>query len=260
MFGIFIKIPNILIANINIFNINIRNKYVRYFYKKILLKVVLIGLNFLAKIKIISSCYASREILKGFSVEGTSYEHRKGFFPILFVYPGFFQSEKFFKKENLMDLKIKSQYLDKANIFLNEMSSGIIFFVHIRMGDYIDYVVLGKKDSRLPFKYYQKQIKSLQKKNKKCSFVFLTDDLDYVRENFNWVENSAFSKESVFVDFAIMTLCDGGIMSNSSFSWWGSYFNSDSKILIAPKYWTGFKSGIEFPKGISPSFADVVNI
>jgi hypothetical protein len=62
----------------------------------------------------------------------------------------------------------------------------------------------------------------------------------------------------MYVDFCILTLCDGGIMSNSTFAWWGGFLMKKGP-LIAPKYWFGFKSKVEFPRGISPSFAEIVN-
>jgi hypothetical protein len=39
--------------------------------------------------------------------------------------------------------------------------------------------------------------------------------------------------------FALMTLCEYGVCSNSSFSWWGAYLMKNKKIVIMPKYWYG---------------------
>ena len=37
-----------------------------------------------------------------------------------------------------------------------------------------------------------------------------------------------------------MSLCNHNIMSNSSFSWWGSYLNlNENKIVIVPSVWFG---------------------
>jgi hypothetical protein len=85
----------------------------------------------------------------------------------------------------------------------------------------------------------------------------MTDDVDYVEKNYSWVKNSTVSRNNMYVDFALMTLCDGGIMSNSSYSWWGAYLSKGRSNTVAPKYWLGFKSRKEYPLGILPSFAEI---
>jgi hypothetical protein len=64
----------------------------------------------------------------------------------------------------------------------------------------------------------------------------------------------------MFVDFAIITLCEYGIMSNSSYSWWAAYLMKNRKKVFSPKYWLGWKSEQVYPLGITPSFADVVEV
>lgn len=37
-----------------------------------------------------------------------------------------------------------------------------------------------------------------------------------------------------------MSLCNNNIISNSSFSWWGAWLNTnENKIVIGPKIWFG---------------------
>ena len=40
-----------------------------------------------------------------------------------------------------------------------------------------------------------------------------------------------------FVDMCMMSLCDGHIIANSSFSWWGAWIGQGK--TVAPKKWFG---------------------
>ena len=37
-----------------------------------------------------------------------------------------------------------------------------------------------------------------------------------------------------YYDLCLMTLCDGAIISNSSFSWWGAWLQNNSRDIISP--------------------------
>ena len=39
-----------------------------------------------------------------------------------------------------------------------------------------------------------------------------------------------------YIDLCLMTMCDGHIIANSSFSWWGAWLSKSRKI-IAPSGW-----------------------
>lgn len=84
---------------------------------------------------------------------------------------------------------------------------------------------------------------------KNVYFIFLSDEPETIEREFIYLKNKTISKGNHFgTDFAIMTKCDAGILSASSFSWWGSYLMKNRDLVIAPKYWLGFASLENCPK------------
>jgi hypothetical protein len=64
--------------------------------------------------------------------------------------------------------------------------------------------------------------------------------MEWVNKNFN-SENFIMSEfNNEIDDFTLMTMCNNVIISNSSFSWWGSYLNrNNNKKVITPNRWFG---------------------
>ena len=148
---------------------------------------------------------------------------------------GYFQSEKYFEKDYIRDLfsidNSTLQYINKkyGELFRDEINS-----LHIRRGDYL------KRPQRQPIcslRYYKSAI-NLLGGNKR--YLVLSDDIEWCKKHFKG-NNFFFSeKEDPIVDLYLQTMCNNNIISNSSFSWWGAWLNSNSqKKVIAPKQWFG---------------------
>lgn len=188
------------------------------------------------------------------------FEKQKGILNITIVNTDFYQSEKLFDP-NKLKLQLKSKYIKAAQDFLRKIPENFTkVFVHIRRGDYVSEVFLGERGIVLPKRYYENAMKKISDEVENPFYVFLSDDPAYVEDCFSNLTNKIISYNNMYVDLAIMSLCEYGIISNSSFSWWGAYLMKKRKKVIFPKYWYGWKSKVEFPVGIFPDWAEILDV
>ncbi len=159
------------------------------------------------------------------------YKERKGFLPITYAY-GYFQDEKFFDKEICKKIFIKKQYIQEGNDFIKHFKIPTNpYFIHIRHGDYSNEAVL-------PVEYY---IDALTRFDKNNFYILIGDDPQWYKNNLcKYIKNYVISDQNLIIDLYLMTQCYGGIISNSTFAFWGAYFCKHKDIIIAPKYWTGY--------------------
>lgn len=150
---------------------------------------------------------------------------------------GFFQSENYFanNKKEIIDLfTIDEDYINiiKELLPIFDKPDKPITSVSIRRGDYL---TKSKYHNILPFDYYNQAIKYVGD----SYFVFISDDMNWVKNNFN-DKNYYFPLfKNELLDFILITMCDNNIIANSTFSWWGSYLNKKNPLVIAPKNWFG---------------------
>lgn len=85
--------------------------------------------------------------------------------------------------------------------------------------------------------YYKKAISLFPDKN----FVVFTDDIEKARKVVNI--DCPYICGDPMVDFYLMSKCDGGIISNSTFSWWAAWLGGGE--VTIPKKW--FTSKAPYP-------------
>jgi len=151
---------------------------------------------------------------------------------------GYFQSEKYFlenKQEILSLFKMDentSTYLQKkyGNILNTDTCS-----IHIRRGDYLN------KQNYHPVQEIDYYYKSLNKVGYDKHFLIFSDDINWCKENFDFIPNKTFiSDNEDYQDIYLMSMCKNNIIANSSFSWWGAWLNQNvDKKVIAPSKWFG---------------------
>lgn len=218
-------------------------------------------LKLAARLRLFSWYRPVRVYRKGVDFEIGEVISQRGILPVTVIFPGYFQSEIFFDPDAMAGLKIKAEHLYEARRTLasiNDKAHKV--FVHVRRGDYLTIDFHGLRDTALPVSYFRERIEWFRQNVRDPFFVFVTDDPAYVEKTYSDVQPKHVSKANKYTDLALMSLCSSGIMSNSSFSWWGGYLMKDRHRLFAPKNWLGFAKGIEIPGSIFPSFATPVEV
>jgi hypothetical protein len=151
---------------------------------------------------------------------------------------GFFQSEKYFannKDAILEKLYLKDVYVDQIKNKYKDLLKEETISLHVRRSDYLN---MPQYHPVLPISYYSEALQKLSTKGKKV--VVFSDDITWCKEKFQGEKFVFIENNLPIVDLYLMSFCKENIIANSSFSWWGAYFNrSSKKRVIAPKLWFG---------------------
>ena len=110
----------------------------------------------------------------------------------------------------------------------------------MRRGDFLSNPGAQKFHGVCSITYYKKSINFIMQKVKNPHFFIFSDDLEWTKLNFNFIENpfTFVENDSDALDFWLMCLCKHNILANSTFGWWAGWLNkNNSKIVIAPKKW-----------------------
>jgi hypothetical protein len=164
----------------------------------------------------------------------------------------YFQTEKYFKNISDVirkDFTFKKEILDPCLEIISELNAPI--FIHVRRGDYIN-----QPDNHpvCPLSYYKN---SLEIFDTNSQVLVFSDDLEWCRENFTDdkflipTENQKYNHLSdtndgrvksfiPYYDLCMMSMCSGGIIANSSLSWWGAWLiKNPTQAIVAPTPWFG---------------------
>jgi len=114
--------------------------------------------------------------------------------------------------------------------------------IHVRRGDYLN---VGMS---LGASYYRRAIRYMSERFPDATFVFFSDEIEFVRESIGGPQRAIFvdcnREDAAYEDLRLMSACTHHVIANSTFSWWGAWLDSKaSKVVIAPKNWDN--SGIQ---------------
>ena len=166
---------------------------------------------------------------------------------------GYFQSYKYFQDNyniicRLVGInKMKEALLLKLNLSNDYMENNIS--MHFRIGDYKK---IQEYHPLATYGYYERSLEYLQTQNPTKTFnvLFFCEDVDYDEVaviinkltvkfpsyNFARASNTLSDWEQML----LMSCCHHNIIANSSFSWWGAYFNAfTDKRVYYPSAWFG---------------------
>lgn len=155
-------------------------------------------------------------------------------------YDGYWLTNKYF--ENVEDT-IRNEY----NMKIQDGERELIYrentvSIHIRRGDYLKGRNMpGGYTENSIIEYYRRAIQYMNERLHKPSYIVFSDDIQWCKKTFSNINNIHYSnfkgENAVFQDLFGISKCQHGIMSPSTFSWWGNWLRDPSieSIVIAPK-------------------------
>jgi len=147
---------------------------------------------------------------------------------------GFFQTEKYFyhiEEELRKDFRFYDIIFNSCSHYRKHILSKEVVALHVRRGDYItdpNFVLLE-------IDYYLEALKYFSD----LEIMVLSDDINWCMEHFVGKRFKFSSSNDPFIDLCLMSLCDYHIISNSSFSWWGSWLAKSKKTIASQKWFMG---------------------
>ncbi|TRO63913.1 alpha-1,2-fucosyltransferase [Christiangramia sabulilitoris] len=163
---------------------------------------------------------------------------------------GYFQSYRYFKGResavrNLFNFDIKN--IDQSNLeFMQDMEHSSSVAIHVRRGDYVENEKTKSFHGGCSLEYYKRSISYIKDRIINPKLFFFSDDIEWVRKNFNVGLSSVFVEHNQgsdsWKDMLLISNCKHQIIANSSFSWWGAWLNDNpEKIVVAPARWLAKK-------------------
>ena len=169
---------------------------------------------------------------------------------------GYFQSYKYFEENYSSICKIIGIDKMKINLLFDLKLIGTSFektiSMHFRLGDYKK---IPEYHPIATYEYYERALTHIQKLKPYHEFTvyFFCEDEDIITVQITINKLMVRFPRFVFIrgdnrlsdwqQMHLMSCCHHNIIANSSFSWWGAYFNSyEDKIVCYPSVWFGEKA------------------
>jgi hypothetical protein len=153
---------------------------------------------------------------------------------------GYFCDEKYLSNVGL--LRLFEEKNTENEKLLVEIKKTISVSVHMRRTDYLE-DVHNYYQGICTDRYYSNAIKLIRMKMHEPNFFIFSDDPlfanSYFKERFNDLRFTVIDcnakKDDSYRDLFLMANCKHNIVANSTFSWWGAFYNENpNKMIICP--------------------------
>ncbi len=181
-----------------------------------------------------------------YRLHGGAVTRSRGLFGgLTYVDKGYFQSAALASQATF---RLKEKHRNTAREFLSALPDGPRAFVHVRRGDYATWTIFGRSPL-LPLDYFKHGINAIRATQPNVQFILISDDVETVAATLPGLH--VFRGNNVYEDFGMMTLCEGGVISNSTLSWWGGFFSRRTLPVISPTGFLAHGLGFDYPVGIT---------
>jgi len=184
---------------------------------------------------------------------------RRGRLPVTYL-KGYFQQCDVLAPGAPLGFRLPLGHFGAAGRVLEAAEDRTPIFVHVRRGDYLGYSETYPMNPLLPAAYYHDALAAVLRSVPAPHLFFLGDDPVWCAQEFPDLKHATISRGSEAEDLALMALCAGGVISNSSFAWWGAYLCGKTAPVVAPRYWLGWRSRIWSPGRIRSDFITYIDV
>ena len=175
-------------------------------------------------------------------------------------FSGNYQTERYFENiadELREDFTFIKGYHDPCQEYIDSLGGrDNVIFLHVRRGSPN---LTGQRGEKWSYQQVQEYhplckkeyyLEALREFPEDKQVVVVSDTIDWCKEQ-EWLKGDRFlfsdSSYEVFedgaavpyIDLCLMSLCGGGIIANSSLSWWGAWLQNDAGKIVAPDPWFG---------------------
>lgn len=171
-------------------------------------------------------------------------------------YDGYWQDENYFRcirEILLMDFELKDVHKERIQDIDKEITSANSVAIHVRtphalVRGAVDTVTNAKYEN-LKREYYLSAIEMMKGFHNDMSLFVFTNDISYAENLLTGIGNVTTFCNNDYEDICLFSRCRHQIISNSTFSWWGAWMNTNKdKKVIATSHW--FRGGVINPASL----------
>ena len=186
-----------------------------------------------------------------------AFERRKGKVPIAIFDAGLCQRESLIDSSSVLSLlsnehnKTHELLLGSKEFHAEVQLGQKSCFVHIRRGDYLHWPSISEP-AALPDSWFSGAMSDVEKAFPGVKFLIVSDEPSHCQKVFGKRANCTVMSLDEASTLRLMSTCDVGILSPSSFSYWGAFLASRKSpgLFLAPLFWVGWRENTWYPRGI----------